>query len=136
MLANSRRKARLCAFRALYAIDVGGVDVDAAIADAIGNASLSGNGDEFAMELVRGVSERINELDKKIGELARGYSVDRLAAVDRSLLRLAAYELLCSSTPPAVAINEAVEMAKKYSTNESGAFVNGILSQIARQRQS
>lgn len=134
MSSSSRRKARLAAFKALYAIDIGGQETEESIQCACEDASLSEPLREFAERLVRGVVFRKDELDKRIEELAKGYSVERLAAVDRTLLRLGAYELLYEQdTPPAVAINEAVEVAKRYSTAESGSFVNGILGEMVRR---
>jgi N utilization substance protein B len=89
----------------------------------------------FAEELVRGVAERAGEIDRLIGEYAEGWSVGRLAAVDRAVLRVACYELLGRpDVPPAVAIDEAVAAAKELSTADSGRFVNGVLGRIARDR--
>lgn len=87
---------------------------------------------DFARELVNGVIARQVEIDTRISALARGWSVDRQPAVDRNILRLAAFELLFLPTvPPAATINEAVELAKRYSTAESGRFVNGVLGTLA-----
>ncbi|MGH2739104.1 MAG: transcription antitermination factor NusB [Actinomycetota bacterium] len=86
----------------------------------------------FTEELVTGASERLGEIDRQIGEHAIDWTVDRMAAVDRAILRLAVYELLYrKDVPVAVAIDEAVRAAKRLSTRESGGFVNGILGRIA-----
>ena len=91
---------------------------------------------EFARELVTGVSADRDELDRVLGEHADDWSVERMAAVDRAILRLAAYEMRSRrDVPIAVAIDEAVEAAKELSTDESGRFVNGILGRIARERE-
>ena len=91
---------------------------------------------EFARELVSGVTADRGELDRVLGEHSDDWSVGRMAAVDRAILRLATYEV-CSrpDVPTAVAIDEAVEAAKELSTDESGRFVNGILGRIARERE-
>jgi N utilization substance protein B len=91
---------------------------------------------EFARELVTGVTAEREELDRVIGGHAEDWSVERMAAVDRAILRLAAYELHSRpDVPTAVAIDEAVEAAKELSTADSGRFVNGILGRIARERE-
>jgi N utilization substance protein B len=91
--------------------------------------------DPFTEQLVRGVAEKAAELDRLIGEHAEGWTVHRMAVVDRNLLRLACYEMLWrDDVPVAVAIDEAVEAAKELSTEDSGRFVNGVLGRIARER--
>jgi N utilization substance protein B len=85
----------------------------------------------FADKLIRGVIERIPELDNKIQECAQNWDLRRMAAVDRNIMRLAIYEMLYrDDIPPVVSINEAVDIAKKFSTQDSGKFVNGILDKI------
>ncbi len=84
-----------------------------------------------AKRYAQGVAQHMGELDGRIEAVSRGWSVRRMAVVDRSILRLALYELIYEPTPTAVVIDEAVEMAKRYSTRGSGAFVNGILSTLA-----
>jgi N utilization substance protein B len=85
----------------------------------------------FAESLVRGVLENIDQLDGLISKFSRNYLLSRLAAVDRNILRLAIYEILHNKeAPPVVAINEAIELAKKYGSEESGRFVNGLLDRI------
>jgi N utilization substance protein B len=87
----------------------------------------------FTEELVRGVAERLPELDRLIGSHAQHWTVPRMAGVDRAVLRVACYELLHrADVPLAAAIDEAVATAKEMSTEESGGFVNGILGRIAR----
>lgn len=91
--------------------------------------------DLFTEELVRGVTEHAADLDRLIGEHAEEWTVQRMAVVDRNVLRLACYEMLWrDDVPVAVAIDEAVEAAKELSTEDSGRFVNGILGRIARER--
>lgn len=89
----------------------------------------------FTEELVRGVAACLDELDGVIGEHAEGWTVPRMAVVDRTLLRLALHEMLHrEDIPVAVAIDQAVAAAKELSTEDSGRFVNGILGRIARER--
>jgi N utilization substance protein B len=88
----------------------------------------------FTIELVRGVAAQLDELDRMIGEHAEGWTVPRMAVVDRTLLRVACHEMLQrDDIPVAVAIDEAVEAAKELSTEDSGRFVNGLLGRIARE---
>lgn len=90
--------------------------------------------DPFASELVLGVGRERPLIDSLVAEAAVGWEIERMPVVDRTILRLATWELLeRSETPVAVVIDEAVELAKQYSTDASGAFVNGVLSEIARQ---
>ena len=97
-------------------------------------ASLAVAPDPFVTELVRGVATHLAALDEMVAEAAVDWELDRMAVVDRNILRLAAFELLeHTQTPVAVVIDEAVELAKRYSTDQSGPFVNGVLATIARR---
>ena len=87
---------------------------------------------EFARTLINGVRRNRQELDALLTQTADHWSLGRMAATDRNVLRLGAYEILYSETPDRVAINEAVELAKRFGTQDSKAFVNGILDRIAR----
>jgi len=106
---------------ALYQADMREVDDPA--------RGLSGR----ARRYVEGVSRRQEELDTRIETVSERWPLHRMAAVDRTILRLALYELAYEATPTAVVLDEAVELAKRYSTKESGAFVNGILAALVRQ---
>lgn len=86
---------------------------------------------EFATELAQGVLLHQSEIDERIEYYAQNYSLNRISAVDRNILRLATFEMLFrDDIPPVVSINEAIEIARKYGTEESGRFVNGILDRI------
>lgn len=86
----------------------------------------------YAREIVDGVSDHRDEIDELIMSYAQGWTLDRMPNVDRALLRLASWEILFNDeVPTAVAIDEAVELAKEYSTDDSGRFVNGVLGRIA-----
>jgi N utilization substance protein B len=89
---------------------------------------------EFSESLVQGVVARRDELDEVIEGAASHWRIDRMAAVDRNVLRLATYEMLHGAdTPKAVVIDEAIEVAKKFGGEESGAFINGVLDSVARR---
>jgi transcription antitermination protein NusB len=88
----------------------------------------------FTRELVEGVADHLTELDRSIGAHSEGWTVERMASVDRTILRVATYELLVDrGTPVGAAIDEAVRAAKELSTEDSGRFVNGVLGKIARE---
>lgn len=88
---------------------------------------------EFTEEIVKGASKHIAKIDKQIHACAKNWSLDRMATVDRNVLRMAVYEILYRMDIPAnVTINEAIEIAKRFGTDDSGAFVNGILDSVAR----
>jgi N utilization substance protein B len=141
-MKTARRAAREIALNVLYQWDSAKIPFDEALATALENADLSRLGDpvraeaakEYAQVLARGVKEHLGELDSHIAELAEGWPLERQPAVDRNLLRLAMYEIsYVNSVPPIVAIDEAVELAKKYSTEESGKFVNGVLASYLKR---
>ena len=88
----------------------------------------------FAMELVRGIHDHGETIDERLTGATENYALNRLAAVDRNLLRMATYELLfCDDIPAPVSINEAIEIAKRFGTEESPRFVNGVLDRIRRE---
>lgn len=130
-MVKSRRKARVLAMQVLYTIEVGNAKVFDALRAALDEADLDDDLENYADEVVRGVVLHKEELDGLIRPLIEDWDYERVAAVDKCILRLAAYELFhCPDVPPVVSINEAVEMAKKYSTADSGKFVNGILGRL------
>lgn len=125
---GSRREARERAFALLYEAET----KDVAVSEVL--AELPLRPDEFTVELVRGVEAHQEELDDHIRRLARDWKLERMPALDRALLRLGAYELIHRpDVPTGAAISEAVELAKRFSTEESGRFVNGMLSAIAAE---
>ncbi|HEX7896175.1 MAG TPA: transcription antitermination factor NusB [Planctomycetota bacterium] len=129
---RKRTQGRELALQLLYQLDLRGDDVLKEVDEYLdgqsgGDAEVRG----FARELIHGYLERRVEIDRRIEEVARNWQLRRMAAIDRNILRLGATELLYrTDIPPLVAINEAIEMAKKYSTKNSGPFVNGILDNI------
>ena len=130
--AHPHAEARRCALDILFQADIRGESATDAMADWIADEREV---PEFARELVLGVSTHLPELDKLIGDYAEDWTVERMAVVDRNILRLAVNELLHrDDVPPSAAISEAVVAAKELSTEDSGRFVNGILGRVARDR--
>jgi N utilization substance protein B len=127
-----RRDAREAAIQFLYQIDTHRPEkIDTALTEFWAQSDVSKNVRGFAEVLVRGAMEKMPEVDAKIRTLADNWDFERLAVVDRNILRLAIYEMLfCPDIPPVVSINEAIEIAKKFSTADSGKFVNGILDRV------
>jgi N utilization substance protein B len=139
--AVSRHRSREAALQVLYAADLAGRaaaagDARGLATEAFENAAahfeLPPAGRAFARELVAGVSEHRAKLDELIGEHATHWRLDRMAAVDRNILRLAAYETVYTETPTAVVIDEAVDLANRFGGERSSGFVNGILDALAR----
>lgn len=130
----SRRRAREMALRVLFEVDVGRQSLDEALAGAREQVTDEEWG--YLHAVCTGAWERHLELDAALAPLLRDWPLDRLANTDRTVLRLAAYELLHTQTPPQVVINEAVELAKRYGTEESGRFVNGVLGVLQRGRSA
>ena len=125
-----RRESREKVFQTLFMMDALGVGPDEAI-PLFALASDPPSDARYYEESVRGVWGRVAEIDALIGEAAEHWRVERMTLVDRNILRLGAYELsLGSEIPFAVAINEAVELGKRFGSGESGAFINGILDKI------
>jgi N utilization substance protein B len=129
----ARSKARKRAVDVLYESDVRGTDPVATLAERLAQADPPVP--DYAVELVEGVTANIALLDQVLGDHAEGWTVDRMPPVDRAVLRLALYELLVrEDVPDAVVIDEAVELAKSLSTDESPRFVNGVLARVLRDR--
>jgi len=123
------------ALRMLFQIDVGKQPADEVIVGALEQSVLEGANREYAEDVVRGAIKHQDEIDQTLKSLATDWSLDRQAAVDRNILRMTMFEVLYRhDTPVAAVINEAVELAKKYSTAESGRFVNGILGALAKTK--
>ena len=129
---SARSKARKRALDVLFAADLRGESaleaLDAAIADGEGPTN------DYTETLVRGVVAEQERIDALLAEHAQGWSLDRMPAVDRNVLRLGVYEMLCvDDVPDAVAVSEAVALVQDLSTDESPSFVNGVLGAVLRQ---
>lgn len=137
MGTKSRRSARELALNILYQIDVAKIPLKEAIQSALENTNLDPTAEEFATDLVKGTLAHIKEIDRRLTALSLGWDLQRQPAVDRNILRMAIYEILyLDYIPNSVAINEAVDLAKKFSTDESGRFINGVLGALSRQIDS
>jgi len=132
---GSRRKARECALQMLFAADVAempATDVVRSYWAELGEADLDETAREFATRLAAGTLQNLELLDDRIRSRAEHWRISRMAIVDRNILRLAVYEFLYEPTPRTVAINEALEIARRFSTYEATQFINGILDAIKR----
>ncbi len=89
---------------------------------------------EFARQLVQGVTRHLREIDRWLATTAENWTVNRLARTDRNILRIGVYEILYGKTPPVVAINEAIELGKRYGSSDSGRFINGVLDRIRKSQ--
>jgi len=132
---GSRRKARECALQMLFAADVAGAapeDVVRTYWAQLGDTDTEETAREFASRLAAGTLAHLETLDERIRSRAEHWRIPRMAIVDRNILRLAVYEFLYEPTPRTVAINEALEIARRFSTYEATQFINGILDAIKR----
>lgn len=129
----ARSKARKRALDVLYESDVRGVDPSTTLGERVALADPPVN--DYTIELVEGVQQHADRIDAILTEYAEGWTVARMPDVDRAILRLGVYELLWrDEVPDPVAIDEAVELAKSLSTDESPRFVNGVLARVLRDR--
>ncbi|GGF31030.1 hypothetical protein GCM10010922_02560 [Microbacterium sorbitolivorans] len=133
---SARTKARKRALNVLFSADVRGDELAVALQAEAGRAASEPERQAswlYARDIVDGVIDHADEIDEQIESHSRDWRLERMPAVDRALLRMATWELLFNEeVPAAVAIDEAVELAKELSTEESGSFVHGVLARIAR----
>ena len=128
---TSRRRSREMAIQVLYQVDMAKSDLEEALRLFCEHFKAPESIRDFAAELVRGAHERREEIDTLIKRFSEHWRLERMPTVDRNILRLAIYELLCRPDIPAkVSINEAVDLGKKYGAEDSGSFINGILDRI------
>jgi transcription antitermination protein NusB len=131
-----RRKARELALQLLYELDLRGEGAPGATADDFWErqAEVPEDVRSFAETLVRGTKAQQDKIDELIGRFAERWDLDRMAVVDRNILRAGIFELLWGAeVPPKVAINEALDIARKFSTEESTRFINGLLDRVRRE---
>ena len=135
---SARTKARKRALDILFSADVRGEEVSVALAAAAARAANEPAREAswlYAREIVDGIIDHRDEIDEQITTHSRDWKIERMPAVDRALLRIGTWEILFNDeVPTAVAIDEAVELAKDLSTEDSGAFVHGVLARIDRAR--
>ena len=132
---GSRRKARECALQMLFAADVAEMPADDVVRSywaELGESDLDDTAREFATRLASRTLSNLELLDERIRSRAEHWRIARMAVVDRNILRLAVYEFLYEPTPRTVAINEELEIARRFSTYEATQFINGILDAIKR----
>ena len=156
---HNRRRAREIALQVLYELDMVQIDVAEAVAlfwdhftapeeayepfwayfdqientqtPRLKNVAVSEEAKAFSIQLIEGAWQRRHEIDRLISECSEHWSVSRMSKVDRSILRMAVYELMyCDDIPPKVTLNEAIDLGKTYGSENSGAFINGILDAL------
>ena len=131
MTLRERRKGREIALQALYQMEITREESEQALASFAERSEASPAAKSFALELVRGVLAERAAIDALIAEASENWRVERLSRIDLNVIRVAVYELRSMNLPLEIAINEAVEVAKRFGSGESTAFVNGVLDQIA-----
>ncbi|MBU4489866.1 MAG: transcription antitermination factor NusB [Actinobacteria bacterium] len=133
---SRRSKQRRYALRILFEMDINETSAGEVL-KAKRDAGESRPPDEFTVELVSGVDKHRAEIDRMISEYSEGWKLARMPGVDRNILRMSLYELFfMEDIPPGATIDEAVELAKAFSTSESGKFINGVLGRINRDREA
>ncbi|WP_428897664.1 N utilization substance protein B [Parelusimicrobium proximum] len=134
---GNRRLAREAALQTIYLFDTGKMELDA-LAPYIEEADekLGRENLLFFQDILEGVIKNVAQIDPIISKYAKNWTIDRMSVVDRSILRLATYELVFSKeeTPVAAVIDEAIELSKKFSTENSSRFINGMLDQVKNER--
>ena len=137
--SSARHKARECALQMLFAADLVETDSSSVIENywnELGDSAVDEKAREFANDLVKGTLHNLQTIDDKIRTRAEHWRIERMAIVDRNVLRLAVCEFLFRDTPKTVAINEALETARRFSTYEATQFINGILDAIRHDLDS
>ena len=131
MASITRRAARECALKALYSFGFH-TETDPTMHFALICAEGEIPTNDFAASLFCGTVEHLSEIDNKIREHAKGWTLERISRMSLSILRLCSYELMYTDVPKPVALNEAVELAKSYDTDEAPGFINGVLNSVAK----
>jgi len=131
-MAGARRKARGLALQALYEVDSTGHEVEGVVTHLLADGGLSEENGAFVRELVSGVIQHKEKIDLNIQNFAPAWPIEQIPVVDRNILRLAIFEILFDNKVPVkVAINEAVELAKTFGSDNSSRFVNGVLGSVS-----
>ena len=132
-MAGARRSGREAALQMLFQMEASGHGAEEVIALFWRSFEADPEGKSYADEIVRGVAEGKDDIDKAIGAASENWRIDRMTRLDRNLLRLSTWELMKRrDVPSPVILDEAVELAKSFGTAESSAFVNGVLAKVAR----
>lgn len=131
---KKRRKSREFALQVLYQLDITKQDVIKTLAQFQNHFSGDEERDDFMERLVLGVLEHCQEIDRLIKKYSKNWRLDRMNIIDRAILRMATFELLfCEEIPPKVTLNEAIELGKRFGSEDSGSFINGILDRIQNE---
>lgn len=131
---RKRRRSRELALQILYQLNISNQEAPRAIAELQEHFSPEMEKDEFLERIILGIVEHRKEIDSLIEEYSENWRLDRMTMIDRAILRMAIFELIyCQEVPPKVALNEAIDLSKRYGSEESGSFVNGILDQILKK---
>jgi N utilization substance protein B len=131
---GKRRKSREFALQVLYQLNISKQDALTALTQFREHFISDGEVDAFQKRLVLGVLEHYSELDRLIERYSENWRLDRINLVERNILRMAIFELLfCEEIPPKVTINEAIDLGKRYGSEDSGSFINGILDRIQHE---
>jgi len=131
-MVGERRKVRALALKVLYEVDSVGHDLDETVTRLLAEGELSEENTAFARELVSGVIQNREAIDRNIQNFAPAWPIEQIPVVDRNILRLAIFEILLDNKVPVkVAINEAVELAKTFGSGSSSKFVNGVLGSVS-----
>ncbi len=131
---GKRRRSREFALQVLYQLEMTGQDALQALIQLRENFSPDEGEDEFAKRIVLGVMEHRQEIDRLIEGQSENWRLERMTLVDRNILRIALFELLrCDEIPPKVTLNEAIDLGKRFGSDESGNFINGILDRIQNE---
>ncbi|MCX8116385.1 MAG: transcription antitermination factor NusB [Desulfobacterota bacterium] len=129
-----RRRAREIALQVLYQIEITKKNALLALEEMKGHFPSAGGDEELTQRLVLGVVEHQKEIDPIIEGHSEHWRLDRMTIIDRNILRMAIYELLyCKDIPPKVTLNEAIDLGKRFGTEESGNFINGLLDRIQNE---
>jgi N utilization substance protein B len=129
-----RRKSREFALQVLFQLNITKQEAITALTQFQEHFSPDGEVDEFLKRLVLGVLEHLQELDRLIEKYSENWRLDRINIIERNILRMALFELLyCEEIPPKVTINEAIDLGKRYGSEDSGGFINGILDGIQNE---
>jgi len=134
-IENMRKRtiAREDTLKILYQLDLSKNNLEESLKDYYKEKNIDSSVKEFTITLVKGTIKNLVKIDRVIGECAENWTISRMAIIDRNILRMAIFELIClKEIPPKVSINEAIELAKKYSDEDSSKFVNGILDRVFR----
>lgn len=136
-MRGRRSQARETALKVLYQLDITKDPIQEGLENFFRHHRAPVSSQPFIRALVEGTIQRLAEIDALLAKHATNWAVNRMAIVDRNILRLGVFELVFGQeTPPKVAINEAVELAKRFGTNDSGKFVNGVLDSIHKEPQA